>query len=168
MPGPVPRGKVTSAPNSRLRRSGASGVGGRRQGAHATTASANVSAPARSQGSIGCFCRRAVSPGADSRRPASGRASRSSIAMRASPMSRSRRAGSRSRQRFNSAVRAAGVSAGSASQETSWRTTAASMSVTVSPVKRRWPVSSSWTRTPNDQMSARLSTDRPRACSGLM
>ena len=42
------------------------------------------------------------------------------------------------------------------------------MSLTVSPVNRRVPVSISKRTTPKDQMSARLSTGLPRACSGLM
>jgi hypothetical protein len=42
------------------------------------------------------------------------------------------------------------------------------MSVTVSPEKSVFPVSISHSRTPKDQMSARLSTALPRACSGDM
>jgi hypothetical protein len=45
---------------------------------------------------------------------------------------------------------------------------AASVSVTVSPANGRRPVSISHTTTPNAQTSERLSTARPRACSGLM
>ena len=42
------------------------------------------------------------------------------------------------------------------------------MSLTVSPANRRWPVNISHTITPKAQMSARLSTALPRACSGAM
>ncbi len=42
------------------------------------------------------------------------------------------------------------------------------MSLTVSPVKSLFPVSISNNTTPNAQMSARLSTFAPRACSGDM
>ena len=41
-------------------------------------------------------------------------------------------------------------------------------SVADSPLNSRWPVSISWTTTPKAQISARLSTGLPRACSGLM
>ncbi len=63
---------------------------------------------------------------------------------------------------------AGGVSAGRAVQSISWRRTAARVSETVSPSKRRLPVSISKKTTPNAQISARLSTDSPRACSGAM
>ncbi len=46
--------------------------------------------------------------------------------------------------------------------------TFASVSATSSPVKARWPVSISKSTAPNAQMSARLSTALPRACSGAM
>ena len=42
------------------------------------------------------------------------------------------------------------------------------VSDTVSPAKARSPVSISHNTQPNAQMSARLSTSRPRACSGAM
>ncbi len=93
---------------------------------------------------------------------------RSSIATRASPTSRSRRRGSRSRQRSSSLRSPAGAPAGSADQSTSCRSTAASVSLTVSPAKRRAPVSISYSTTPKDHRSARLSTALPRACSGDM
>ena len=92
----------------------------------------------------------------------------SARAIRASPMSRIRFFGSRSRQRRSRARTLAGVSGGSASQAIGSRTTEASTSVTVSPRKRPFPVSISESTTPNDQMSARLSTACPRACSGAM
>ena len=46
--------------------------------------------------------------------------------------------------------------------------TAASVSETVAPSNRRFPVSISQSTTPKAQRSARLSTVVPRACSGLM
>jgi len=58
--------------------------------------------------------------------------------------------------------------AGSAFHSSSARSTPARMSLTVSPAKSRWPVSISHTITPKAQMSARLSTALPRACSGDM
>jgi hypothetical protein len=42
------------------------------------------------------------------------------------------------------------------------------VSLTVSPWKSRFPVSISYSTTPKAQMSARLSTGFPRACSGDM
>ena len=86
----------------------------------------------------------------------------------ASPMSRSRFFGSRSRQRPRSARTWGGVSGGSFDQSGSCRSTAASTSETVSPSKQRVPVSISYSTTPKDQMSDRLSTGLPRACSGDM
>ena len=83
-------------------------------------------------------------------------------------MSRSRFFGSRSRQRPRSVRTWGGVSGGSFDQSGSCRRTAASTSETVSPSKQRVPVSISYSTTPKDQMSDRLSTGRPRACSGDM
>ena len=54
----------------------------------------------------------------------------------------------------------------SASQAGSSRTTAPSTSVTSSPSKARRPVSISYSTQPNAQMSLRLSTACPCACSG--
>jgi hypothetical protein len=45
---------------------------------------------------------------------------------------------------------------------------AASVSVIVSPANALRPLSISYSTQPNAQMSVRLSTARPRACSGLM
>ena len=89
-------------------------------------------------------------------------------AIRASPISRSLNFGSRSRQRSISVRRAGGVSAGRRSSLMGSLMTAAIVSVTVSPSKRRSPLSISNSTTPNAQMSARVSTAFPRACSGLM
>jgi len=63
---------------------------------------------------------------------------------------------------------AAGVSAGSALQSGSWLRTAARISSTPSPRKTGRPASISYSTQPNAQMSARLSTAFPRACSGAM
>ncbi len=46
--------------------------------------------------------------------------------------------------------------------------TSAIVSLTVSPANSVRPVSISYSTTPNAQMSDRLSTGRPRACSGAM
>ncbi len=63
---------------------------------------------------------------------------------------------------------AAGVSAGMVDQSGSLVSTNAMVSETSSAAKGRDPVSISYNTTPNAQMSARLSTGLPRACSGLM
>jgi len=61
-----------------------------------------------------------------------------------------------------------GVAAGNVAHSGSVLSTAASTSLTVSPSKSLWPVSISHSTTPKAQMSARLSTGLPRACSGDM
>lgn len=70
-------------------------------------------------------------------------------------------------RRINSTTRS-GVLAGRRVQSGSRVSTAAIESLTVPPSKRRMPVSISKNTTPNAQLSARLSTGFPRACSGLM
>ena len=65
-------------------------------------------------------------------------------------------------------VAPAGTWSGSAAQSGSRASTDASTSETSSPGKARRPVSISYSTAPNAQMSVRLSTGRPRACSGLM
>jgi hypothetical protein len=82
----------------------------------------------------------------------------------ASPISRSRRFGSFSRH-FRSRRC---TFTGTPLQSGSFLTTAASTSVVVSPLKARRPMSISYSTQPNAQMSARLSTGLPRACSGLI
>jgi len=62
----------------------------------------------------------------------------------------------------------AGRSFGSALQSTSSFLTLASVIEMSSPSNARRPASISYSTTPNAQMSARLSTARPRACSGAM
>ena len=84
-------------------------------------------------------------------------------ATRASPISRKRFFVSRSRHRRNSSRIAGGVSLGSWSKSIGARKTSASVWETVSPSKRRCPISSSHSITPNDQMSARLSTGFSRS-----
>ena len=86
----------------------------------------------------------------------------------ASPIPWSRCFESRSRQRRSRWRIPLGVSAGSRDQSMLSRTTAAMTSVTFSPWKSARPVTISKRTTPNDQMSARLSTGLPRACSGAM
>ena len=61
-----------------------------------------------------------------------------------------------------------GVVAGIAPRSGSRVSTDASVSLSVSPPNGRWPVTISYSSTPNAQMSARLSTSLPRACSGAM
>jgi hypothetical protein len=92
---------------------------------------------------------------------------RSSVT-RASPTSRRRVRGSRSRQRSSKSLTEGGVPAGSRLQSGSVLSTAASVSLTVSPTKRRVPVSISKNRTPKAHTSVRRSTGLPRACSGDM
>ena len=92
----------------------------------------------------------------------------SSMAMRASPIACNRCFGSFFRHRCNNPRIGAGVVAGNALHSGSARITAASVSVTVSPLKAILPVSISYSTQPNDQMSARRSTDLPLACSGAI
>ena len=87
---------------------------------------------------------------------------------RASPISRKRVLTSRSRQRASNVRTTRGVSFGSLPTSIGARSTSASVWATVSPPNRRWPLSISNKTTPKLQMSARLSTGRPDACSGLM
>ena len=83
-------------------------------------------------------------------------------------MSRRRCFGSRSRHRAISRLMCGGVSGGSASSGGASRMTAASVSVTVSDANSPRPVSISKSTHPNAQISARLSTGFPFACSGAM
>ena len=73
-----------------------------------------------------------------------------------------------SRQRRSTKRMFGGVVAGNACQSGSPFKIAASVSVTVSPSKTLFPVRHSYRMQPNAQMSARLSTALPLACSGLM
>jgi hypothetical protein len=95
-------------------------------------------------------------------------ASACSSAMRASPMSRRRSLGSRSRQRAIRRRSDGGTAGPSDCTSIGRVSTAAIVSEIVSPSKSSLPVSISWRTAPKAQMSARLSTGRPRACSGLM
>ena len=61
-----------------------------------------------------------------------------------------------------------GVVSGKAPRSAARVITCASVSGIVSALKRCWPVSISCNTTPKAQMSARLSTDLPFACSGAM
>ena len=90
------------------------------------------------------------------------------MAMRASPMACSLCLRSRSRHLCSSLRILGGVADGSALQSGSPRRTPARISVTDSPGNARLPVSISYSTTPNAQISLRLSTAAPRACSGLM
>ena len=76
--------------------------------------------------------------------------------------------GSLSRQRRQEPASCGGVVRGKTSQSGSRFSTEASDSETVSPPNGRRPVSISYSTTPKAQMSARLSTALPRACSGAM
>jgi hypothetical protein len=92
----------------------------------------------------------------------------SSICSRATEAESSRRVRSFSRHRRNKRRIDAGVSAGSVVESGSRSRIAASVSEMVSPANGAHPVSISWSTQPNDQMSVRLSSGLPRACSGLM
>ncbi len=61
-----------------------------------------------------------------------------------------------------------GVAAGNAFQSGSPSSTPARVSVAVWPVNGGRPVNVSYSTQPKAQMSARVSTSRPRACSGLI
>jgi hypothetical protein len=63
---------------------------------------------------------------------------------------------------------ATGIASGSAAQSGSRSRIFAIVSEMVSPGKAAWPVNISNSTQPNAQMSVRLSTVSPRACSGLM
>ena len=63
---------------------------------------------------------------------------------------------------------APGTPVGTALQSGSDLMTLASIPATSSPSNGRRPASISYSTQPNAQMSARLSTARPRACSGAM
>ena len=73
-----------------------------------------------------------------------------------------------SRHRWMSVTICAGTSAGSADQFGVVFMTAAIISVASSPSNARAPVSISYSTAPKAQTSVRLSTARPRACSGDM
>ena len=90
------------------------------------------------------------------------------MAMRASPLACSLCLRSRSRHRHSSLRILGGVAAGNALQSGSARSTAAKISVTDSPENARRPTNVSYSTAPNAQMSVRLSTLFPLACSGLM
>ncbi len=83
-------------------------------------------------------------------------------------MACNRRRGSFSKQRRSRRRMGGGVLAGSSRHSGSDFRTAARVSDTVSPAKSCLPVSNSNRTTPKAQMSARRSTGRPLACSGLM
>ena len=96
---------------------------------------------------------------------AAGAAPASSASIRrASPIAASRSFRSFSRHHRNSGCTRAGASEISGSRFS----TLPRISTAVSPWNRLLPVSSSWTMTPNAQMSARWSAVLPLACSGLM
>src|SRR5262245_23835189 len=86
--------------------------------------------------------------------------------IRASPIAWRRRLRSLVRHRRTNLRIATGVAAVSASQSGSSFRTLARVSETDSPSKALLPTSISYRTAPNDQMSARLSTDLPLACSG--
>ena len=90
----------------------------------------------------------------------------STSSRRASPMSRSLSRESFSRQRRRSRRIARGVD--SAAKSGSRSMILAMMSEARSPANSACPLSISYSTQPNAQISVRLSTGRPRACSGLM
>ena len=89
-----------------------------------------------------------------------------SIASRTSPMSRMRALGSFWRQRRSTIASTGAAPDGNAPRSGALFITSANVSDTSSPLKARRPVSISYSTAPNAQMSARLSTGFPRACSG--
>ena len=106
----------------------------------------------------------AAAPGASS----SGIVDASLISSRAIDASERRWRGSFVNARRSSRRTAVGVTAGRVLQSGSLLTTATIVSVTLPLSNARVPVSISNSTQPNAQMSVRLSTAWPRACSGLM
>ena len=90
------------------------------------------------------------------------------ISMRASAISCSRCFASFSKQRWSRRRIVNGAASGRAVQSGSRSRIATIASDTVSPTNAWRPVSISYNIQPNAQISVRLSTGRPRACSGLM
>ena len=97
-----------------------------------------------------------------------GTSSNASISIRTSPISRRRFFESFERHRTSKRRMDAGVVAGSADQSGSRSRILAIESETVSPANAMRPVNISYRTQPKAQMSVRLSTGNPRACSGLM
>jgi hypothetical protein len=87
---------------------------------------------------------------------------------RTSPMSCKRRFGSLARHSSMTRRTALGVDAGSCVQSGSRSSTTAIVSDMVSPPNARRPASISYSTHPDAQISVRLSTTLPRACSGDM
>ena len=137
------------------------GAGRPPRSAHA--AAAAIASVATAQGTKADARRGGVMPGT-----AGATSSSSASSIRASAMSCSRCFGSFCRQRPRSRRTRGGTPAGRAAKSGAVFRTAASRSETVSPSKSRRPVSISKRTTPKAQMSARLSTALPRACSGDM
>ncbi len=132
-------------------------------------AATSKAAPTSTQGNReGCGTTASVAGSALGASSSTSPPSARSMRMRASPMSRSRLRGSFSRQRRSRRCSIGGVVAGTAFQSGSSLSTAASVSETVSPGNASVPVSISNSTPPKAQMSARLSTAWPRACSGAM
>ena len=123
-----------------------------------------VAIPSDSATSVRADQRRGAGTGAGS----AGVAIASSSSIRASAMSWSRRLASFWRQRVNRRRMLSGVAAGNRVHAGSAPTTAAKVSVTVSRANAGEPVSISNSTQPKAQMSVRLSTGWPLACSGLM
>jgi hypothetical protein len=90
------------------------------------------------------------------------------IETRASPMSRKRSFGSLSRHRLSRRRTLAETAGGMADHSGSVLSTAANVVEMSSPSNARRPVSISYSTHPNAQISTRLSTALPRACSGAM
>lgn len=97
-----------------------------------------------------------------------GEVNTSSISIRAPAAESRRRLGSFSRDRRSNRRIPEGTPPGSTLQFGSLLTTATIVSVASSPGKARVPVSISNSTQPSAQMSVRLSTASPRACSGDM
>ncbi len=159
-PRPIPEGRLTAT-----RTTGTPAEAGVRRMCHPSSIAAAAHAAAMPHGNRGD--RRGAAAGLASG-PAHASASSSSSAMRTSAMSCIRCFGSRCRQRRRISRTRRGVPGGSAAKSGSRVRIAATMSETVSPANACRPVRHSKRTHPKAQMSARLSTGRPRACSGAM
>ncbi len=160
----VPSQSVSQA-NVALSRGFGGGAAGRRACSATNAAASTITATHGSHLSQA----RAGAAGAARTRATPGTTSAiASISIRTSPMSRRRPFGSFVKQRSRSRRIGSGVVAGSADQSGSRSRILAIESGIVSPGNATRPVTISKSTQPNAQMSVRLSTGSPRACSGLM
>ena len=140
-------------------------VGGPAGPGHSAATAAVMTMPATAGHSVATIERRL---GTAVARTAGAAGSISSSSSRASPIALSRLRGSFWRHRRSNRRTDGGTSAGSTLKSGSVLSTDARTSEMSSPSNARRPVSISYRTTPNAQMSARLSTLLPFACSGAM